>query len=411
MSNIEKLKATQDPELFFKKRYDVKRYNISFMMLLTLGCSSSCKHCLYASSPLKAKRTMTQSEVRHYLEDARGAGLVSVCFTGGECFLVPDILLYGIFEARALDMRVSIRTNAAWCESDRIARAVASTLKVCGVTDVGLSTDGFHQEFTPVSNVKRLAAACEDIELGIWLDWVGSRADTKARAWRVLGDRFMPAVRNVGTPEFVGRAKSLPDDYFPRYCADGFEFDSCKSFRCDQFCGSLNIYPGGWFDFDNCSCGGPFGIHKIPRNHYWVGDVLERAELSPGRIFLFQHGIGGVIREARVRFPDIVSEKYIDACELCRRLIPRMFPDDCRSAEPAWLRQEDGYSPDPHKAKVMRQAMAGRVLEVFDSGRIKAAMATKLGLRPSNSSSRRGRPGADFLNYSESSKAGAGVTK
>lgn len=390
MSNIEKLKATQDPELFFKKKHEIKRHGIGFMLLLTLGCSSSCRHCLYACSPLKANRTMTNSEVRHLLEDARGAGLLSVCFTGGECFLVPDVLLNGILEARDLNMGISVRTNGGWAETDEIARAVVSTLKTCGVESVGLSTDPFHQEFTPVSNVKRLAAACEHKEISIWLDWLGSRADTRAKVWKVLGDRFMPAVRDVSTPEFIGRATSLPDEYFPRYCVDGLEFDSCKSFRCDQFCGSLNIYPGGWYDFDNCSCGGPFGIHKIPRNHYWIGDVLSRAELSPGRIFLFQHGVGGAIREARVRFPDIANGKYSDACELCRLLIPKMFPDDCRSAEPAWLRQEDGYSPDPHKAKVMRQAMAARVMEVFDPGRRKAAMATVLGLKTSRTKSRPG---------------------
>lgn len=337
----------------------IERRGLGLFLHTTLGCTASCAHCLYSCSPTKAKYRMTSREMEHLIEDAYSAGLYSVDFTGGEPFLFPEDLFKAIAHARGFNMPISLRTNGFWAVSEKITRLAIHSFNLLGVGQIGLSYDEFHRKFVPLSNIKRIMRNCKEQNLSYWLDWVGRNASYE-KVWKLFGDEYMPSIRGITPPEWVGRAKSLHRSYFVTYDLRKIEFDDCRSFRCESS-GLISVYPGKMASLNSCCGGSPYRLKKI-KGRYWITEIIKEAEASPARTFLYEHGVGGLIRRARIECPDRLRDWYNNGCDACLELMPSLFPDECEFvASSNYLYANNEYCNNRKKTDLMSKRLAQKL--------------------------------------------------
>ena len=126
--------------------------------VVTYACTGRCKHCSEGDhvavgesiSPSAAQDAVRRIAAEYDIE--------TVMAFGGEPLLYPDAV-YAIMAA-ARDMGVKRRqviTNGYFSNSCEKIKEVAQRLCECGVNDLLLSVDAFHQEYIPLDTVKAFA--------------------------------------------------------------------------------------------------------------------------------------------------------------------------------------------------------------------------------------------------------------
>lgn len=129
--------------------------------LISYGCSSECEHCFIWGTP-RRDAGMTVELVDELLEQVLALGTVTdVCGEGGESFTKYEVLLHFLRRATELGLSAGALTNASWVESREQAEERIAELMAAGLTNLGISTDEWHQKYIPVERVDTLLAVCE----------------------------------------------------------------------------------------------------------------------------------------------------------------------------------------------------------------------------------------------------------
>ena len=111
-------------------------------ILLTYQCTYECDHCFVWGSP-RQTGTLTLEQIENILHQAKGAGVTSVYFEGGEPFLYYAILIKAVHKAADMGFSVGIVSNAYWANS--VADAEEWLRPFVGrVSDLTVSSDLFH---------------------------------------------------------------------------------------------------------------------------------------------------------------------------------------------------------------------------------------------------------------------------
>lgn len=132
-------------------------------VILTEACNIRCSHCLPECEPGRTEN-LEWAALDRILRDAkRAVSVTKVAFTGGEPFLVPTVLRKAVDLCAELGFGSSVMTNGFWASS--VPRAREALQRLPGLTELGLSTDTFHQDFIPVGRVRNAITAGH--ELGI----------------------------------------------------------------------------------------------------------------------------------------------------------------------------------------------------------------------------------------------------
>lgn len=128
--------------------------------LITLACTGRCKHCSEGDHTNAGCHIDGDAAAEMVRRVAERHNIESLMTFGGEPLLYPDEV-YKIHNA-ARDMKIPKRqliTNGFFTRDiDRI-QTVAGMLAECGVTDILLSVDAFHQETIPLEPVMAFAEA------------------------------------------------------------------------------------------------------------------------------------------------------------------------------------------------------------------------------------------------------------
>lgn len=168
-------KRLQNGGLFMNK-YIKNLDRIEFVV--TLACTGHCKHCSQGS----------HENQQEYIDAAKAASVVcdiaskyhisSVMSFGGEPLLFPETV-YAINKA-ASEMDIPKRqliTNGFFSKDSTKIKTVARNLAKCGINDICISVDAFHQETILLGPVKEFAV--EIRKLGIHLHthpaWLASK--------------------------------------------------------------------------------------------------------------------------------------------------------------------------------------------------------------------------------------------
>jgi radical SAM protein with 4Fe4S-binding SPASM domain len=102
---------------------------------LTYGCNLRCVHC-YNPTHRVLPQELDTAEVFALLDQVADLGVSTVCFSGGELFIRPDV--FDIFQhAKCLGLLLRLISNAT-----HITPAVAASLQELGFTNIALSIYG-----------------------------------------------------------------------------------------------------------------------------------------------------------------------------------------------------------------------------------------------------------------------------
>ena len=126
--------------------------------VVTNACTGKCKHCSEGDHAASGERIDPQIAADAVRKIATAYNVQTVMAFGGEPLLHPNAV-YAIMTA-AKELQISKRqviTNGYFAKEHTKIRAVTAHLVACGVNDLLLSVDAFHQETIPLDVVRTFA--------------------------------------------------------------------------------------------------------------------------------------------------------------------------------------------------------------------------------------------------------------
>ena len=193
-------------------------------LLLTERCNIACGHCWFDSGPDKTA-TMTPQEARGYIDQARGVPTVEwISFTGGEPFLLPEMLLDLVGYSSERGLQTECVTNCFWTETEERAVEILGGLVDAGLDVINISSDDFHQRHISFDRVRNCYRAARTLGLKTVIMCAPSRSSALriGRIVEMLGGDGIH-ILGGGEPEApvsalavetgfvpVGRAASIP---------------------------------------------------------------------------------------------------------------------------------------------------------------------------------------------------------
>jgi hypothetical protein len=198
-------------------------------LLLTERCNIACSHCWFSSGPERTA-TMAMGEALDYIEQACKIPTVEwISLTGGEPFLLPDMLKRLVRHASNRGLRTECVTNCFWAETEEVAVAILGELIDAGLDVINVSADDFHQRHIPFEKVRNCYGAATSLGLRVVIMCARSRTSTLGigKIREMLGDE---GIQVVGGPEpeatvsalavetgFVpaGRGATIPREEWP----------------------------------------------------------------------------------------------------------------------------------------------------------------------------------------------------
>jgi organic radical activating enzyme len=151
--------------------------------VITDACTGKCKHCsegFHKPCGEHIDPAVAANAVRSLSEEYI---LKTVMAFGGEPLLYPESVYAIISAAKELGIPVrQVITNGYFSKDVKKIREVAKRLYDCGVNDLLLSVDAFHQETIPLETVRLFAEECKKFGVPIRFQpaWLVSKADSNA---------------------------------------------------------------------------------------------------------------------------------------------------------------------------------------------------------------------------------------
>lgn len=211
--------------------------------VVTYACTGRCKHCsegVHASCGEHIDSQIAADAVRKIEAEY---DIKTVMTFGGEPLLYTDAV-YAIMKT-ATELSISKRqviTNGYFSKNANKIREVAERLAVCGVNDLLLSVDAFHQETIPLDMVKQFAAEAKKCGIPIRLQpaWLVSVTDDNPynRKTREILDNFadLEIRENEGNVIFPeGNALKYLSEYFTNTLPKNPYVEDPRDVRCVSF--------------------------------------------------------------------------------------------------------------------------------------------------------------------------------
>ena len=211
--------------------------------VVTYACTGRCKHCSEGDHTSCGERIDPGIAADAVRKIAALYDIKTVMTFGGEPLLYTDAV-YAIMTA-AKELNISGRqviTNGYFSKNFDKIREVAERLAACGVNDLFLSVDAFHQETIPLDAVKQFAAEAKACGIPIRLSpaWLGSTVDDNPYnpKTRELLDSFADMELPVGDGNVIfpeGNALKYLAEYFTdEHPQNPYAEDPCDV-RCVSF--------------------------------------------------------------------------------------------------------------------------------------------------------------------------------
>ena len=226
--------------------------------VVTYACTGKCKHCSegeHSACGEHIDASVAADEVRRVCEKY---DIKTVMTFGGEPLLYPDTV-YAVMNA-ASEFNVSKRqviTNGYFSKNRSKIEEVVQKLCECGVNDLRLSVDAFHQETIPLDVVRIFAEEAKKNQLSVSLQpaWLVSKDDENpynVRTKEILesfADMHLPiSSGNVIFPE--GNAIKYLGEYFLDSVPENPYVDDPNNVRCLSFSPNGDVLDGNVYKTD-----------------------------------------------------------------------------------------------------------------------------------------------------------------
>jgi hypothetical protein len=211
--------------------------------VVTYACTGRCKHCSEGDHTLCGEHIDPDIAADAVRKITAEYDIKTVMTFGGEPLLRTEAV-YAIMKA-AKELNIPKRqviTNGYFSKNDDKIHEVAEQLAKCGVNDLLLSVDAFHQETIPLHVVKQFAAQAKKCGIPIRLQpaWLVSTTDDNLynRKTREIFDSFadMDITANEGNIIFPeGNALKYLAEYFTDELPKNPYVDDPQDVRCVSF--------------------------------------------------------------------------------------------------------------------------------------------------------------------------------
>jgi organic radical activating enzyme len=211
--------------------------------IVTYACTGRCKHCSEGEHSSCGERIDPQIATDAVRKIVAEYDIKTVMTFGGEPLLHTDAVYAIMKTAKELKIpKRQIITNGYFSRSADKIREVAERLAECGVNDLLLSVDAFHQETIPLQVVKRFAAEAKNCGIPIRLQpaWLVSATDDNPYnvKTREILDGFadLEIRRNEGNIIFPeGNALKYLAEYFADTLPENPYIDEPCNVKCVSF--------------------------------------------------------------------------------------------------------------------------------------------------------------------------------
>ncbi len=211
--------------------------------VITYACTGRCKHCSEGDHTICGERIDPFIAADAVRKIAKEYDIKTVMTFGGEPLLYPDAVYEIMNAAKELNIpKRQVITNGYFSKNAEQICEVTKRLAECGVNDLLLSVDAFHQENIPLEVVKIFAAEAKKKGIPIRLQpaWLVSPTDDNPynRKTREILNSFsdMGIFENEGNIIFPeGNALKYLAEYFMDELPENPYIEDPFDVRCASF--------------------------------------------------------------------------------------------------------------------------------------------------------------------------------
>src|SRR5215469_6384658 len=117
---------------------------LTLSLITTHQCTAACDHCCFHCTP-RVTKAIPHDRLRSLIgETAELPSIRLVVFTGGECFLLGNVLNELIKRATDRGLMTRCVTNGYWATSRNAAKQRIAEVAAAGLKEINISTGTFH---------------------------------------------------------------------------------------------------------------------------------------------------------------------------------------------------------------------------------------------------------------------------
>ena len=226
--------------------------------VVTYACTGRCKHCSEGEHIACGENIDPQIAADSVRKICAEYDIKTVMTFGGEPLLYPEAVYAVMRVAKELNVpKRQVITNGFFSKDPEKIRDVADKLSACGVNDLRLSVDAFHQETIPIDIVKSLAreAKASGIQIKLQPAWLVSFDDDNPyniKTRQIIESFADLDVRlsdgNVIFPE--GNALKYLSEYFIEEAPKNPYVEDPSDVRCVSFSPNGDVLDGNVYEQD-----------------------------------------------------------------------------------------------------------------------------------------------------------------
>ena len=226
--------------------------------VVTNACTGKCKHCSEGDHDGCGTHIDADVAADAVRKIAGAYDIKTVMTFGGEPLLYPDAVYAIIGAATELEIaRRQVITNGYFSQKAEKVSEVAKRLAACGVNDLLLSVDAFHQETIPLDAVHDFAERAVACGIPVRLSpaWLVKREHDNPynRKTREILDRFADLRIPVGEGNVIfpeGNALKYLAEYFTDERPENPYADDPRDVRCASFLPNGDVLGGNVYRKD-----------------------------------------------------------------------------------------------------------------------------------------------------------------
>ena len=225
---------------------------------MTYACTGRCKHCSEGDHASCGERIDPQIAADAVRKIVAEYDIKTVMTFGGEPLLYTDAVCAIMAVAKELNIpKRQVITNGYFSKNTDKIREVAERLAACGVNDLLLSVDAFHQETIPLDVVKQFAAEAKRCGIPTRLQpaWLVSATDDNLynRKTREILGSFADLEFRVGVGNVIfleGNALKYLAEYFTDELPENPYKDNPCNVKCVSFDPNGDVLGGNVYERD-----------------------------------------------------------------------------------------------------------------------------------------------------------------
>lgn len=226
--------------------------------VVTYACTGKCRHCSEGDHDRCGEHIDPDVAANAVRKVAAEYDIKTVMTFGGEPLLYANAVYAIMNAAREVDVpHRQVITNGCFSNSCLHIRETAAVLAACGVNDLLLSVDAFHQETIPLDTVKFFAKEVKDCGIPIRLSpaWLVSRTDDNpynVKTREILG-QFCGMDIPIGEGNIIfpeGNAKKYLAEYFTDTIPENPYTEDPRDVRCLSFSPNGDVLDGNVYERD-----------------------------------------------------------------------------------------------------------------------------------------------------------------